>query len=40
MILYIEYSKCVTQKLLEISKVAVYEINTQKLLLFLYANKR
>ena len=42
MILYIENPKDTTRKLLEIineySKVAGYEINTQKSLLFLYTN--
>ena len=42
MILYIEKPKDTTRKLLELinecSKVAVYKINTQKSLVFLYTN--
>ena len=44
MILYIENPKDTTRKLLELineySKVAVYKINTQKSLVFLYTNNK
>ena len=44
MILYIENSKDATSKLLELinefGKVAVYKINTQKSLVFLYTNNK
>ena len=40
MILYIENPKDSTRKLLELIKVAGYEINTQKSLAFLYTNSK